>query len=459
MITPFRIGWLALSLALFTLIGYGLVRSQFNLLLLLYGLAFWGYVRITRPLWSRSNQPVHTSVFASEPDRFLFLAAVLFRLSLLAVVPNLSDDYVRFVWDGRLLANGYNPYLYLPSQIIHTPLAATAGLTESLYKSLNSPNYFTVYPPVNQALFGLAALLSPDTLLGNLIGLRVPIVLAETGTLWLVVTLLRGFGQNPNLALLYGLNPLVILELTGNIHYEAVMIFFALLAVWLYLQKRWAVSAGAFALSIGTKLLPLLFFPLLIRYLGWKRGINYGTGTLAIVGLLFLPFINTHLVENVLSSLDLYFQTFEFNASIYYVIRAVGYVLTGHSIIHEAGPFLFVLIAFSTLVIAVWKPRRVSVHTLSTRVLLTLSIYWLLATTVHPWYITTLLAVSLFASLRYPFVWSGLVILSYGAYRTYPYNENLPLVGLEYGLLIGFVVYEWQRSKNVPTGDSSRVQP
>ncbi|GAB4025641.1 hypothetical protein [Spirosoma gilvum] len=451
MITPFRIGWLLLSLALYSLIGYGVARPQFNLLILLYGLSFWGYVRITRPLWSVPSQSLLPSVTQPEPDRFLFLAAILFRLSLLAVIPNLSDDYARFIWDGHLVANGYNPYLYLPSQIIHTPLALAAGLTESLYRSLNSPNFFTVYPPVNQALFGLAAFLSPHHLLGNVIGLRIPILLAEIGTLWLLSTLLRWFGKNPNLALLYGLNPLVILELTGNVHYEAILIFCALFAVWAYLQKRWVASSMALALSIGTKLLPIIFFPLLIRYVGWKRGFVYATVTLGFTGLLFVPFIDINLIRNVFSSLSLYFQKLEFNASIYYLIRAVGFVLSGRSIIKEAGPYLFILIAFGTIAIAVWSRGEASSRKLSIQLLLTLSLYWLLSTTVHPWYITSLLAVALFTPFRYPFIWSGLAILSYGAYQTYPYNENIPLVFVEYGLLVGYGLFEWQKQKSKPS--------
>ncbi|MBD2705556.1 hypothetical protein IC229_33415 [Spirosoma sp. BT702] len=445
MITPFRIGWLFLSLTLFTLIGYGLARPQFNLLLLLYGLTFWGYVRITRPLWAIAQQPLSSQITLPEPDRFLFLAAIIFRVSLLAVIPNLSDDYIRFVWDGHLVANGYNPYLYLPSQIIHTPLAATAGLTESLYKSLNSPNYFTVYPTVNQALFGLAAWLSANNLLGNLIGLRIPILLAEVGTLWLMPKLLRQLNQNPNLALLYGLNPLVILELTGNIHYESVMIFFVLLAVWLFVQKRWFACSATLALGIATKLLPLLFFPLLIRYLGWKRGLAFGSLTLVLTAVLFFPFVNAELIRNLFSSLHLYFQKFEFNASIYYLIRAVGYVVTGNSIIIGAGIALSILIVIGAFIIAFGDFSFLTGVSLATRMLLTMSLYWLLATTVHPWYITSLVAITLFTPFRYPLVWSGLAMLTYGAYRTYPYNENLPLVGLEYVLLLVYGLYEWQQ--------------
>ena len=137
------------------------------------------------------------------------------------VVPNLSDDYLRFIWDGRLLAHGYNPYLYLPTQLVHTALGSSAGLTDSLFQGLNSPRYFTVYPPLNQAFFGLAAWLFPTNLLGTIISLRIPILLADLGSIYLLAKLLRRFGKNPNLSLLYGLNPLVILELTGNLHFEA----------------------------------------------------------------------------------------------------------------------------------------------------------------------------------------------------------------------------------------------
>ena len=197
MTTPFRLGWLALSLALFTLLGYGVARPQFSVLITLYGLAFWGYTRITHPFWNDSSTVPVTRVSVQEPDRFLFLAALLVRLSLVLAIPALSDDYVRFIWDGRLLAHGYNPYLYLPSDVIHTPLAGTAGLTDELFRGLNSPRYFTVYPPLNQAFFGLAAWISPTSILGAVICLRLPILLAEIGSLWLLVRLLAPIREKP----------------------------------------------------------------------------------------------------------------------------------------------------------------------------------------------------------------------------------------------------------------------
>lgn len=448
MITPFRMGWLGLSLALFTLLGYGVMRPQFPLLITLYILVFWGYTRVTDSLWRGSAGKPGEPLSNPKPDRFLFVAALLFRLSLLVAIPSLSDDYARFIWDGRLLAHGYNPYLYLPAQVINTPIAVIAGLSDTLFQQLNSPRYFTVYPPLNQALFGLAAWLSPTSVVGAVISLRVPIILADTGSIILLAKLLRRFGKNPNYSLLYALNPLVILELTGNLHFEGIMIFFVLLSVWLLVRNHWIGSSIALASGIGMKLLPLIFLPLLIRYLGWKRGLLYAGLTMILTGLLFVPFISIELLKNSYSSLNLYFQSFEFNASIYYLIRAAGYWFLGFNIIAGAGFMLFVVIGVCVLVIAFRKTAYLPGPVIAIKVLLTLTVYWLLSTTVHPWYITSLVAASVFTPFRYPLVWSGVIVLSYSAYQATAYTENLWLTGLEYSLVFGTGLYEWYRLKN-----------
>jgi alpha-1,6-mannosyltransferase len=39
-------------------------------------------------------------------------------------------------------------------------------------------------------------------------------------------------------------------------------------------------------------------------------------------------------------------------------------------------------------------------------------------------------------------VWSLLVMVSYAAYRTFPYAENLWLVVIEYSVVAGWLTYE-----------------
>ncbi|WMN12945.1 hypothetical protein QYS49_35070 [Marivirga salinae] len=42
---------------------------------------------------------------------------ILFRLLLLLLTPNLSEDVYRFLWDGKLWWEGIDAYAFLPSEI------------------------------------------------------------------------------------------------------------------------------------------------------------------------------------------------------------------------------------------------------------------------------------------------------------------------------------------------------
>ncbi|TGE24696.1 hypothetical protein E5K00_05650 [Hymenobacter aquaticus] len=420
------------SAAAYLALAYCTPRPAFGQLLALYLLAFGGY-----------------ALLVQQPPRLRYglALALLFRLLWLPALPALSDDYHRFRWDGALVAAGQNPYRARPQELM-VPAAReqrlpglSAAATAELYAALNSKPYYSVYPPLCQAAFGAASALFPTSARGFVLVLRLLILGAEAATAGLLLAMLRRFGQPPRRALLYLLNPLVIVELTGNVHFEALMICGLLAAMWALAQGRRAWSAAALAGAVATKLLPLLLLPLLLRRLGWARWLSYSALTTLVLLGLFAPFFSRELVSNLGQSLELYFHKFEFNAGLYYLLRAVGYWQTGYNQIARLGTLLAggTLLTVAGVALREKQPTWAS---LPRTLLLVFTAYFALATTVHPWYLTTLVALSVFSRYRYALVWSALVPLSYAAYQTSAYTENLWLVGLEYGLVAGVLLWE-----------------
>ena len=422
---------LLVSAAAYLLLAYATPRAHFGQLLLLLAAAFGAYTYLLRhPL----------------PLGLGLAAALALRLLWLPATPALSDDYHRFRWDGALVAAGLNPFEHRPDELVSPGPNHLPAHSQARYRQLNSPHYYSVYPPVCQAAFGLAAKLFPTSAPGFILVLRLLLLAAEAATAGLLLALLRQWQLPAGRALLYLLNPLVVVELTGNLHFEALLITGLLAAIWLLTRRQWLASAGALALAIAAKLVPLLVLPLLLRRLGWRGALGYGAAVALGLGLLFAPFVSAALVGHFGGSLDLYFHKFEFNASLYYLARAGGFYLTGYNEIARIGTGLALLAGLWVLAVAGLE-KYPTLASLPGALLAALTGYYLLATTVHPWYLTPLVALSVFTRYRYAVVWSGLVVLSYAAYRSSAYAESLPLVALEYAGVLVVLAGELSRRK------------
>lgn len=423
-------------LFLFFLIGYNVDRHETVRLLALYSVIFGLYLYILRK--------------GREQLSFWIAASIVFRFILLFSIPNLSEDFYRFIWDGRLLASGYHPFAHPPSYYIENNIAI-AGIDESLFSKLNSKDYFTIYPPVAQFLFWICAKVT-SSMYGSLIILKSFNFLAEIGSIILIRKLLDHFRLPPEKVLIYALNPLIILELTGNAHFEAVLIFFILLGIYSIIKKRLIFSAVSQALSIGVKLIPVIFLPAVQQLTGWKNAIRFYLVAFIICVFLFIPLLDKEMLTGFQNSLQYYFARFEFNASIYYLVRALGYATVGYNVIHiaglllaAAGCFIILKISFKGVPgffldssgIAATK-EWIYIQTLSACLL----VYYLFTTTLHPWYITTLLALSVFTNFRFAILWSYMIFLTYAGYGPEGFNENLWIVSVEYIGVFGFFGYE-----------------
>ena len=423
---------LLMTCAFYWSFAYDLERGDFFKLLSLYAAAFvvsWKIFQLVQ------NHP-----------KYLFGLAILFRLIFLFAIPNLSQDFYRFIWDGKLLLQGINPYLSSPQQLLlsgNLNFSNTSELISGMGE-LSAGNH-TNYPPLNQVLFALAALFG-STITGAVILMRLIIITADIGIYYFGRKLLQKLNLPKNRVFWYLLNPFIIIELTGNLHFEGVMLFFLLASLYLLHQKKWIWSAVLFACSISIKLIPLLFLPLLFRKLGVKKAIFY----YALVGFLsllfFLPFLSEGFTENYFATVGLWFQKFEFNASIYYLIRWIGFKLNGFNIIGYVTPVLGLLVFIFVLWLAGFRKNE-QTQVLLHMMLFSMSFYFFMATTVHPWYLATPVLLSLFTRYKFALVWSFTVVFSYFAYSSGDFHENLWWVALEYLIVFAIILKELSSRK------------
>jgi alpha-1,6-mannosyltransferase len=413
---PWIVTIASLSCLLYYYFAYYLQRSDFGILLGLYSGIFFGYYLI---------------IFSDF--KYKFLLGLVFRLVLLCQIPNLSQDFYRFIWDGRLIINGLNPYSFLPVDIVKSIFDGDYLIAK--IGNLSAHNHSN-YPPFNQLIFAIGAFASPKNILGNVLVFRLVIILADVGIYVFGRKILDIINLEKDKIYLYFLNPLIIIELTGNLHFEGVMMFFLCLGFYFFYKSKYLGSAVFIALAILTKLVPLMLLPFFIKKMPFRKLLTF----YFLIGIIclaaFLPFFDKNLVANYSKTVGLWFTNFEFNASIYYVLREIGFWFTGYNLIGVIGKVTPVIIIVTIFFLALRKKDFFQNQFMA------LMIYFLLSTTIHPWYLTSMIFFGVFLNVKSIWIWSYVVILSYSAYSGNQFSEKPLFLFLEYLPVFGLFYFE-----------------
>lgn len=424
----FLFGW-ALPLAIFSLF---FSRSDFYPLLIAFSTGFAFYI-------------LSLSSCKSErlPYRTLIWAGLLLRGVFLFLPPVLSEDVFRFLWDGLLDGNGILPYTVLPrdlERIGFSEADATLGLR--LKEEMNSAGFYSVYPPVLQLFFLLAA--EGMRSFGSVpigIGIWKGIVFGfETATAALVW--FRGTEEHRENFLKYWMHPLVLLEGCGSGHPEPILIFFLFLFFFFRFRGKPLLSWIFYSAAILTKLIPLLLLPFLSFRL-WQNGRKNRKAILVLL-VSVVPLLLSFLLfgEDFVSSVNkqwekgigVYFRLFEFHGGPYYLWKAA---LAGTWFPYAAGIHLAVLSAISISVISYFRSRKEeTLEGTAETWISVLGVYLLFSTTVHPWYLLPLLAGVVFTNSLWPQAAAGIWILSYSTYRNAPYKDDAFFMILEYAVVL-----------------------
>ena len=266
-------GLAACALLLLVLTAIGLDRQRHDDIIGFVAVALAQgavYLFAARQAWSAR---------ASRRGVLLILAAAAaLRLPVLLAPPYLSTDIYRYVWDGRVLAAGINPYRFIPTD---PHLAALRD--PEIFPNVNRNNYApTIYPPVAELIFYGVTRISD-----GLIGMKAAMVVFEAIAIGLLLSLLISQRQPTARIIIYAWHPLPVWEFAGSGHIDAAIIAFVALALWSRRRAHRRLTALALAAAALVKFYPAAIVPALWRRRDWRMPAFIATA----VVLAYLPFL------------------------------------------------------------------------------------------------------------------------------------------------------------------------
>lgn len=209
------------------------------------------------------------------------LASVMGGLLVFAR-PTLSDDMYRYVWDGRVQAQGLSPYRYPPDA------RELQYLREyKIWKYINRKSAVTIYPPAAELAYALLWRISPDNVRWFQVAMFGG---ALTGGV-ILVGLLQAANQSPARIILYLWSPLLIFETAHSAHVDGLVLPLLIGAWWARLKEHDKVLGVMLGLATAVKLYPVLLLPVLWRPTDkrarWQMPLTFGL-TLAFC---YLPYV------------------------------------------------------------------------------------------------------------------------------------------------------------------------
>src|SRR5262249_44920817 len=155
-------------------------------------------------------------------------------------------DFYRYLWDGRVVLAGMNPYHFSPGDIDDADESATgelanvkqlAGQSDSIrtiFERIHYREIPTSYPPAAQLVFALSGLLTPAAapVAVHILVLKCILVAFDLGIVVALLLLLRRLGLPEAWCLAYGWCPLVLKEVANSGHMDSIPAFFTMLALY-----------------------------------------------------------------------------------------------------------------------------------------------------------------------------------------------------------------------------------
>jgi alpha-1,6-mannosyltransferase len=356
---------------------------------------------------------------------WIIFSGLLARVVLIPSSPILEDDFYRYMWDGAVTANVFNPYVHSPQDVldknINVPdkildLAKESG---EVINKINHPKIKTLYPALSQLTFAVSYLIFP----WSVVGWKFVMLIGDILLLFFLIRILKELKLPIVFISIYWLNPIVLHEFFNTGHYDLFALLFVAISIYYFLKNKYLTSSVMIALAVGFKLWPVLIFPIFLRRLTiqkWKFVLN-GIVFSLIVFIIFIPVLLAGYDEN--QGFMKYAANWINNAAFYTLLKdGIELFTTTFKIYYVCADcvarWIVGGIVFITLLFLIRKPAKDNLD-IADKILMIIAISFLISPTQFPWYLTWMIL---------PLVFSPKVSLLMYAFLIPLYHLN-PLSG------------------------------
>lgn len=262
----------------------------------------------------------------------LILLVLFFAIKSLFIfqAPVGSDDYYRYLWDGKISVNGINPFKYAPEDENLKQFSS-----EELPKKVSYPTMKSIYFPVAQWIFAVGYLVSGE----NIMGIKIILLLSEVLILICLYLLLQKRKIDIKNILIYSALPLTAFQFFTDAHIDLAGAALLLASVTLYYYNKKIFAYILLGLSISVKPVGFLLIP--IYFLDAKGVREKSLALFAPVIVFVTTFLPYILSGTPLDTLLNFSAKWTFNGAIYNTLKLV---IENNMIVRILCGVLFVLV-------------------------------------------------------------------------------------------------------------------
>lgn len=330
----------------------------------------------------------------------LFITAIIARLLLVGADLYTSNDVDRYLFDGRITYEGYDPY-----SISHDH-PALAQLKEQWQPPEEHAAYVTIYPPLALGLFTLAAATGVEN---AQLTWEIMLLIASIAIVFLSALLLKKLNKLKHIALI-ALSPILILEAGIGLHIDTFLTLTIVAAIYAWQQHKTALCGVLIALGVLLKILPVM---LLLPLFFLQKSIK---SAFLLVLTCFTTIIISYAITLALGlypvgSIGVFFEKWRFASPLFSLLDSLFSVQTTIAILALFASILACGIAYFCLS---HRYKNANQQTsIFIAIQLALAIPLLISPVVFPWYLMALVPLLALSPNIYLMAWLLIMPITY----------------------------------------------